>query len=158
MRVSAIFIAALLAAVLVAGCGGSSGSGSSSSGKETSGSPLTKAAFIKKGDTICSKVPIRYHKTLEALEKEAKKGTKLTKSEETVKAAVPPLYEVAEELKKLSPPKGEEQTVEAIIVSLEKGAKGLEEKPESELQGPKSPLAEFQKLAGSYGFEFCSSL
>ena len=40
MRVSAIFIAALLAAVLVAGCGGSSGgsSGSSSSGSETTAS------------------------------------------------------------------------------------------------------------------------
>ncbi len=177
MRVSAILIAAVLVVILAVGCGGSSGSSSESSssggqsGTEGSGEssttssekpqgpPLSKKAYVKEGDAICGGIPTNYNKELEALNKELKKkGQKPTKSEETLKAAVPPIYVAVEEFQQLSPPKGEEQKTEAIIAALEGAAKGLEEKPESELSGPKSPFAEFQKLTKAYGFQFCSSL
>jgi len=58
----------------------------------------------------------------------------------------------------VTPPPGEEQNLEELIASLESAAKGVEEKPTSELSGPKSPFAEFQKLSGEFGFETCEGL
>jgi hypothetical protein len=179
MRLRIVVLSVFATAVLVAGCGGggsSSGGGSTAGGStaantsegktgseegkttEAEGKPLTKAQYIGKGEAICAEVPKRYNQKLSAFEKELKKGQKPTKSEENLNAAVPPLYEAIEEFEQLSPPKGEEQKTEAIIDALESAAKGLEEKPESELSGPKSPFAEFQKLTKAYGLEFCSSL
>lgn len=116
-----------------------------------------KAALIKEGDEVCSKVPQNYANKLKALEK--KNGGKKPSTKETnLKAAVPPLYTAIGEFEKLSAPSGEEETLAAIIAALEAAAKGLEAKPESELSGPKSPFAEFQKLTGEYGFQVCSQL
>jgi hypothetical protein len=181
MRLRIVVLSVFAAAVLVAGCGGggSSSSGGSTGGGSSSGStaantsegttsgseegkegkPLTKAQYIKQGDAICGEIPKSYTQKLQALEKELKKkGQKPTKSEENLTAAVPPLYVAIEEFEQLTPPSGEEQKTEAIIAALENAAKGIEEKPESELSGPKSPFAEFQKLTKAYGLQFCSSL
>jgi len=165
MRVSASFVAVLVFAALIAGCGGGSSSdsgGSTASGEKSekpTGPPLSKKAMIKEGEAICGKIPANYNKKRAALEKELKKkGQKPTKSEENLKAAVPPLFVAVEEFEQLVPPKGDEAEIEAIIKALESAAKGLEEKPESELSGPKSPFNEFQTLTKKYGFEFCSQL
>jgi hypothetical protein len=142
--------------------GDSSTSGDSSSGAEAadSGKPLTKAEFIKRGDAICEAVPQEYSKKLSALEEEAKKSKKPkpSKTESNLNAAVPPLYAAIEALEELAPPQGDEQEAAAIVAALKSAAKGLEEKPESELLGPKSPFAEFQKLTKAYGFKLCSQL
>ena len=117
-----------------------------------------KAALIKEGDKICSKAsPPATTKKLQALEK--KNGGKKPSTKETnLKAAVPPLYTAIEEFEALTAPSGEEAELEAVISSLEAAAKGLEEKPESELTGPKSPFAEFQKVTGEYGMQVCRQL
>jgi hypothetical protein len=132
--------------------------GEAEEGKEGEEKPSpAKAAFIKEGDQVCSTVPQNYNQKLKALEK--KNGGKKPSTQETnLKAAVPPLYTAVEEFEALSAPSGEEAEVEAIIDALEAAAKGLEAKPESELSGPKSPFAEFQKLTGEYGFQVCSQL
>jgi hypothetical protein len=185
MRLKLTFIClALFVAAFAAGCGssGSSGSssgsgatgsstssstgdtsstgGSSSGGEAESGKPLTKAEFIAKGDAICAKVPQEYSAKVEELGEEAKKSKKPKPStaETNTKAAVPPLYVAVGSLEELTPPKGEEQQAEAIVAALESAAKGVEQKPESELSGPKSPFAEFQKLTKAYGFKGCSQL
>lgn len=133
--------------------------GEEESGEESSGKPLSKKAMIKEGDAVCGKIPAGYNEKREALEKELKKkGKKPTKSEENLKAAVPPIYVAIEGFEKLTPPQGDEAEIEAIVKALESAAKGLEEKPESELSGPKSPFNEFQELTKRYGFEFCSQL
>ena len=144
-------IAAVLAIGSVAmGCGSSS---------DSSAAPLTKAAFIKQGDAICEKVPTRYQARLKTLPKEQKsKSPQAKKEEENLKAAVPPLRTATTELEGLSAPTGDEQQAEAIIVALEEGADGIEAKPQSELSGPKSPMAKFQKLTKEYGFKVCSGL
>lgn len=134
------------------------GDGSSQASDDGSGSgPLTKSQFIKQGDAICQKVPTRYRELLQEFEKE-NKGKKPSTAEANLNAAVPPLPEAAEELEGLTPPEGDEQKAEAIIAALEAATKGLEEKPTSELTGPKSPFAEFQKLTREYGFQVCSQL
>jgi hypothetical protein len=141
--------------------GGSSGEGGSNAssgegGSNASSKPLTKKEFLTQGDTICGKVPATYNSKLQKLEKEA--GKPLSKAESNLKAAIPPLPVAAEELAELTPPKGDEQEVEAIVAALEAATKGLEEKPSSELSGPQSPFAEFQKLTGEYGFRVCTEL
>jgi hypothetical protein len=141
------------------GDGGSEdGSGDGDGGGDGGGgAPLSKAAYVKQGDAICEKVPLRFSQTLTTLEKESK-GKKLSPAEANLKAAVPPLYTAAEELEGLTPPSGQEAKAEAIIDALEGAAKGLEAKPTSELSGPKSPFAEFQKLSKEFGFKACSEL
>jgi hypothetical protein len=145
----------ILAAVLAIG---SVATGCGSSG-DSSGPPLTKAAFVKKGDAICEKVPSRYQARLKALPKPQKsKSPKAAEEEGNLKAAVPPLRTASAEFEELSAPKGDEQQAEAIVAALEKGADGLEESPGSELSGTKSPLAAFQRLTKEYGFKVCSEL
>jgi hypothetical protein len=179
MRLKIILGSVLVVAILVAGCGGGGGdtsSGSSgatgattgsSADEETAGgsgdsssSPLSKVVFVKKGDEVCTRVPANYGKLLQTLEKENKANgkAKTSTSEGNLKAAVPPLYTAVEEFEALTPPSGDEQKAEAITDALEAAAKGLEEEPSSELSGPKSPFAEFQKLTGEYGFKACSQL
>lgn len=152
MRLNLTLTSIVLAAALFCGCGGS---GSTDAGSSSSATPLTKAKFIKKGDEICGKVPPSYQAKLAKLEKEKPKPTQ---AETNLKAAVPPLYIAAEELEELGPPSGDEQQIEAIIEALKSAVKGLEANPESELAGPKSPFAEFQKLTKKYGFKGCSQL
>jgi len=138
--------------------------GTSEDGDGTSedgdGGPLTKAAYIKQGDAICEKVPQRYEEAATKLGEEAQKqGKPQPKTPEVnLKAAVPPLYTAIEEFEDLSPPSGEEQQAEEMIDALEAAAKGVEAKPNSELAGPQSPFAEYQKLAREYGFKLCSQL
>jgi hypothetical protein len=187
MRLRITFVCLALAAVIAVGCGSSGGSGSSSGGGggtsatessgattagdsssggdssgsgEVGGAPLTKAEFITKGDAICAKVPEEYAAKVEALEAEAKKEKKPkpTTVEKNSVAAVPPLEVAIASFEEMTPPKGDEQEAEAIIAALESAAKSVEAKPESELSGPKSPFAEFQKLTGIYGFKACIQL
>jgi hypothetical protein len=181
MRLNLTLIVLALAAALAIGCGssGSSGSGSgassgssatdsstassggdSSSGGESNGGAKVKAEFTQEGDAICQRVPTEYGKKAKALEAEAKKSNKPkpSKSETTLKAAVPPLYVAAEAFEELTPPEGDEEEIEAIIAALESAAEGLEAEPEAEFSGTKSPFAEFQKLTKAYGFRSCSQL
>jgi hypothetical protein len=141
--------------------GDTSGGDSSSGGESTdSGVPPTKAEFIKQGEAICAKVPQEYTAAAEELEKETEKNKepKPSKAETNAKAAVPPLFVAIESFEELTPPKGEEEQVEAIISSFQSAAEGLEKKPASEFTGPKSPFAEFQKLTEAYGLKGCSQL
>lgn len=178
MRLSGLLVCVFVAAVVVVGCGSSGSSGGTSAetttaGAESNGSggegsvgdeggsqsgPLTKKAFIKEAEAICQKIPTNFEEKSEALAKSMKKGQEPTPAETKLKAGVPSDYLAVEELEALSPPAGDEQNVEAIIQSLKNAAKGLEENPESEFSGPKSPFAEWQKLTKEYGLSFCSQL
>lgn len=124
------------------------------------GAPLSKAAFVKQGDAICQTVPTTYGELLAELEEERKKKGegKASQAEGNLAAAVPPLHTAVEEFEALTPPNGDEAKAEAIIEALEAAAEGVEAKPTSELSGPKSPFAEFQKLTSEYGFTVCSQL
>lgn len=138
------------------GAGGGNGVSDGGSGS----GPLTKAQFIKQADAICQKVPLKYEEARQKLESEAEsdKKPKPSTAEINLAAAVPPLPEAAKEIEDLTPPTGDEAEAEAIVGALEAAAKGLEEKPNSELTGPKSPFAEFQKLTKAYGLQLCSRL
>lgn len=181
MRWTVLGVCVLVAAISAVGCG-SSGSGSGSSagtsaesttagteanasdegragaeGESKSG-PLSKKAFMKEAEAVCQKIPTTFEEKSEALAKSLKNGQSPTPAEAKLKAGVPTDNLAIEELEALSPPTGDEQEVDAIIQSLEKAVKGLEENPESEFTGPSSPFAEWQKLTKEYGLSFCSQL
>jgi hypothetical protein len=158
-RVLGGFLLAVVLALAAAGCGNASGGtnsaeGTSGGGEVKAEGSLTKASYIKEGDVICANVPTRYQKKLRTLPKAQQK--EVTKS--IPKAAVPPLREAAEELRKLGAPEGDVQEAEEIIAALEKAADGLEAKPKSGFSGPQSSFVEFQKLTKQYGFKICSRL
>lgn len=138
----------------------SAGGTNSSDGADGSSESKERAAFVKQAEDICANVPVRYAALLRKLEaKKIKAGEpKATSAESNAVAAVPPLYEAAEEIDDLTPPSGEEQEVEAIVKTLEEGAEGLEAKPTEPLGGPKSPLGEFEQLTKEYGLSSCNRL
>lgn len=181
MRSKIVLILGAIALIsfAVAGCGGGGDSTSGSTtvskdatpSKETTASKkdrktpksettgdskrMTSSEFRIRMNEACIQVPPSYKEKLKELEKG---GKKLTKAEITLKAAVPPLYDTIGLMESLKPPVNEEQKSEEVISALESAAKGLEAEPESELSGPKSPFAEFQKLTKEYGFETCAGL
>src|SRR3954454_6733723 len=156
-RVLGGLLPAVVLALAAAGCGNASGGATSAEGAggevKAEGS-LTKASYIKKGDVICANVPTRYQKKLRTLPKAQQEEV----SESIPKAAVPPVREAAEELRKLGAPEGDVPEAEEIIAALEKAADGLEAKPKSGFSGPQSSFVEFQKLTKQYGFKICSRL
>jgi hypothetical protein len=174
MRLKIVLIlgAIALLALVAAGCGGGSDSTSgSTASKETTPSEgkskttkgegaagskaLTKTEFKTRINEICIQVPPNYEAELKELEKN---GKKLSKSEKNLKAAVPPLRSAIEQMEGVNPPAGQEETLKTVIAALESAADGLEAKPTSELNGAKSPFAEFQKVTKELGFETCSGL
>jgi hypothetical protein len=168
MRLKLILIAgAIAAAIFVAGCGGGGGStsedttaggGNATTAKSEAGEskPMTKTEFHTRVNEICIEVPRNYEEDLKKLEKGGKKPSK---AESNLKAAVPPLEAAIGEMKEtVTPPPAEEQVLEEVVAALESAAKGLEEKPTSELSGPQSPFAEFQEVTKKSGFETCSGL
>lgn len=185
MRVKVILSLVVMVAVgvILAGCGGSSDSGSSGAetaaestgaegttagangndggeedgGGEEEGSskPLTKTEFSTQVNEICTQVPPTYEEELKKLEQG---GQKPSKAEINLKAAIPPLESAIEQMESLTPPTGEEQTLEEVITTLGAAITGLEEKPTSELSGPQSPFAEFQAVTKKAGLETCAGL
>ncbi len=158
--------AALFAAVLVAivaGCGG--GGSSSSSGGSTSGgeAALTKKQFVAKADGICEAKDEELNKEVEKFVKEegiseSKKPTQDQENELVEKYVVPNIQAQGEEIGDLSPPEGDEETIEKIVTSLEEGAQEAEEDPESITGGNSTnPFETASKEAQAYGMKVCGS-
>jgi len=159
----------LLACLVVASCGGDSDSssgespGGNSSGAVVSGPTLEKAAYVKKGEAICRKVPQNSQPLFEEVQAEQKKkkgkqSEKAAKEELTLKAAMPAIETALEEFKSAGVPKGEEAVATEIVEALEAAEEGLKEDPAKPLFGPKSPFAEFSSLTKKHGFSVCPQL
>jgi hypothetical protein len=161
-----LMLAALLAlAALVAGCGGggsSSGSTSdttSTEGGESSGEAPTKAAFIKEADKICTDDEDELNEEITAFAKE--KG--ISTSEEPSEAlqvelfqelVLPNIAKQAEELAALTPPEGDEATIEDLTDTLSEEVAEAEE--ETGLPGEETLKGATDK-AKAYGFKSCGS-
>ncbi len=179
VKFTLIVLVVMLGALAGYGCGGSGddsgGSGDTTAAKSSNDSgdgttaadgggegdgnsePLAKPQFIRQADAICAKVPQRYNAGIQRVTQE-RNGTAPSIAEGNRLAAIPPLPEAVEELEGLTPPAGDEAKFEAMIAALEDAQKGMEEEPASELSGPESPFAPFQKLTEEYGLRVCSQL
>lgn len=144
-------VAALVAlAALVAGCGG---------GDETTDETvtLTKTEFIKQGDAICKKGNDQSEKEAEEFAEEndftLEKASKEELEDAVAEVLVPSLNLQAEEIDALGAPEGDEDKVEAIVVSLEDAAGEIEDEPGLVFDG--EVLEEPEQLAHDYGFKVC---
>lgn len=146
----AALAALFVLAALVAGCGG---------GDETTDETvtLTKAEFIEQGDAICKKGNDLSEKEAEefaeANDFELGKASKEQLEEAVAEVLVPNLNQQAEELDALGAPEGDEDKVEAIVVSLEGAADELEDEPGLIFEG--KALKEPTELAQDYGLKVC---
>jgi hypothetical protein len=127
---------ALLAVVLVAaGCGGGGSSSSSTSGSDTTGGSTTesdsggeaptKATFIKEADKICTDDEDELNEEISAFAKEKGISTKTEPAkglqiELFHNLVLPNIAKQAEELADLTPPEGDEATIEDLTDTLAK--------------------------------------
>jgi len=161
-----LMLAALLAlAALVAGCGGggsSSGSTSDTTSTESSdsgGEAPTKAAFIKEADKICTDDEDELNEEITAFAKEngistteePAEGLQVELFHELV---LPNIARQAEELAALTPPEGDEATIEELTDALSEEVAAAEE--ESGLPGEET-LKGATEMAKAYGFKSCGS-
>lgn len=168
-RAACGIVAAAVLVVLV-GCGGGSGAGTTGADGETggtgtrstaaadgSGTAPAKAAFIKELDAVCEAIPNEYEKKRQALLRGPEKSN-ATPTRINAVAAVPPIFTAVEAMEELTPPRGDEAEVEAMVDALEAAGKSLEKEPGLRLSGPESPYAEFVALTAKYGTKFCNRL
>jgi hypothetical protein len=167
MRKLAVALFAVLAiAVIAAGCGGggdstAAESEAASGGSESGGAAPSKAAFIKEGDSVCSKAELQLSKEIIAFAKE--NGIDIEGEEEPTKDQQTEMYEQivlpniagqAERLEALTPPKGDEETVEDITSTLTREVEEAEEHPDDLGE---DPLKEASAKAQAYGLTSCGS-
>jgi hypothetical protein len=130
-----------------AGCGGGTAS------KEAP----TKGAFISEADAICRHADERQ---LSAIESYAKKHdlsglTRARQASLAVAVELPAIRAEAKELRKLTPPDGEEDQVQAIVKGIEEAADEGEAHPFTMGTGPTNAFIEVNRLAKHYGFKGC---
>ncbi|MEJ7750525.1 MAG: hypothetical protein WKF32_03635 [Thermoleophilaceae bacterium] len=137
-------LVALLAAAGAAGCGGDE--------------PLSKAAYIEKGDAICKKSDAKVGKAAEKAFADLGENEMPTEKqlapfvEDTLK---PEVESQISELRDLSPPKADEDKLNKIYDDVESGLAKIEDNPKILLEEGNDPLEEPNKAAQDYGFKVC---
>ena len=137
---------ALVAAGAGAGCGGDD--------EEA----LSKAEFIEQGDAICEKAAAEGEK--QADEMFADLGSNEEPSEEQLTTFVedvlkPNIEGQLSDLRDLTPPEEDEETINAVYEQVETGLAKLEDDPKSILSD-EDPLSDANQAAEDYGFKECS--
>jgi hypothetical protein len=163
-KIAAALVALLAMAAVVAGCGGGGSSSSSTGGGSTeahSGSAApSKAAFIKEGDEICTDDESELNQEIEAFAKE--NGIDISKDELSTdqetelfqEVVLPNIAKQGEELAELTPPEGDEETIEELTDAL---TSEVEEAEEAGGKPADDTLAGATKMAKAYGFKSCGS-
>jgi hypothetical protein len=161
---AAAFLALFAIALMATGCGGGGSSSGSTSGGSTEadsgGAAPTKAAFIKEADQVCTKAENELTEEVEAFAKEnnipignGKEPDEAQQTEIFQQVILPNIGKQGEELAALTPPEGDESTIDELTATLE------EEVAQAEAEGGlgKNALAGATKLARAYGFKSCGS-
>ena len=140
------FVALLFAlAALIAGCGGDDeGSGS--------GEPLTKAEFLEQGNAICAEGNEAINAAAGDLNQNSPPEEIQAFASETL---VPEVQNQIDGLRGLSPPEGDEATVEAILDAAQEANDQVEEDP-SAITSNEDPFNEANDLASEYGLQECA--
>ncbi len=179
MNARAIFIliAALVVAAIAVGCGGddeesegassaetaaatadSGSEGDESQGGDSSGStepPIAtssrpKPIFVRKAEEICSRAEARiFNPQDETLsQQEIEEAT-------IVEGLIPALEGVADGIRRLGAPVGDEAEVEGIVVAFQEAADGIKERGASSFPQAEKFLPPTAKLAKEYGLKRC---
>jgi hypothetical protein len=133
-------------ALVVAGCGG---------GGSSSTTALTKAQYLKQANAICKKGQQEREAAVNELAEEIKPGAEVGELPKAglVKAIIPPLGNMVDELAALPAPEGDEEQVEEIVEAYEKPVEEIEEDESVAFKG--GVFQEADKKALKYGIEDC---
>jgi len=165
-RLAAALVALVALVAVVAGCGG--GSSSSTGGDATSGDSTeadsggaapTKAVFIKEADKVCADAENELAEDVTEFAKEHNiplENSEPSEAQQTElfqEVVLPNIARQGEELAALTPPEGDEETIEDLTSTLE------DEVTEAEEEGGVSDtaLSGATKKAKAYGFKTCGS-
>jgi hypothetical protein len=166
MRKLVLTLIAVLALVaVVAGCGGGGSSSSSTTSTDggstdAGGEAPTKAVFIKEADAICGEDEDELVEEVEDFAEE--KGIEIKKEEPSKdlqaelfrEVVLPNIGRQAEDIAALTPPEGDEETIEELTDTLSSEVAEAEEEGGVPAQ---DTLAGATKQAKAYGFKVCGS-
>lgn len=130
--------------IVAAGCGG---------GGEGGPAPLSNDAFITKADKICAAGLVQLQDQVQATFGN-QPPTEAEVTDFTTSDTAPLLATQIESLRALTPPEGDEETVNEIWDAMDEGLKTIQDDPASVLADPE-PMAAALELARSYGFRSC---
>jgi ABC-type glycerol-3-phosphate transport system substrate-binding protein len=157
-----MLIAASALVALVAGCGGggsSSGSGTDSTSSDGGGEAPTKAVFIKEADKVCREDEKELVEEVKTFAKEngisLKKEPSAAEQGELFRSVIlPNIARQAEGIAALTPPEGDEGTIEDLTDTLSSEVAAAEEESGAPAD---DTLKGATKKAKAYGFKTCGS-
>jgi hypothetical protein len=153
-RVIALLAALAALALIVAGCGGGSDSTESTSS-------LTKAEFVKKGNTLCAKGSKEIEEGFEKFGKEhgfskEKEPSKAELEEAVETVLIPKIRKEIESIRALGTPAEEGAEAEAVLDAAEEALEKGEEDPNLMLKEESAgPFAKANELAREFGLSKC---
>jgi hypothetical protein len=154
-----IALAAVAATLVVAGCGGGGGGDPT----VTTGS-LSKEAFVKKADAICTKGNARLQKGFALYLRKNKKSIIALRHPSKADydgliggVLVPNLEREIKEIRALGAPAGDEERIEAIFTAWEEGIEVAENDPNAVRHSSEAIFGIGSRLAKEYGLEVCGS-
>jgi hypothetical protein len=149
---------AAVVALALAGCGGGGDDTTVTTGS------LSKAAFVKKADAICTKGTERLQKGFGAYLRKNKKSILALRHPSKADyegliggVLIPNLEREIEEIRALGAPSGDEERVEAIFTALEEGIEVAENDPKAVKHSSEAIFGVGSRLAKEYGLEVCGS-
>jgi hypothetical protein len=134
---------AVLAVLVAAGCGGSG-----------SDETVTKADFVRQGNAICGKWQQARTAAFSEINQRFKPPVTQAKREKAILFVLKPYGEALEGLKELDPPAGEEEKVEAMLDTVEKGWAQAKADPASLISSTVA-FKKSNKLFEEYGLKEC---
>lgn len=150
----ALVIGMLGVSLLAAGCGGGDGSDSST------GPAISKVAFIKKADAVCTggnkRMEVGFARFLQE-NKNIRHPTEADYEELVVKVLVPNVSKEIKEIRALGAPDGDEDRVDDFLEALEEGIEAAERDPKVVITNSSVVFGISSRLAKEYGLEVCSS-
>lgn len=141
------FVSVLVLGLVAAGCGSSDNTSSTSAA-----TALTKAEFLKQGNTICKTGTGAINTAAKAL------GQSPTKAQITVfvnDTVIPSVQTQITGLEALTPPVGDEATVAAILAAANDGLAKVKSDPGAITAS--DPFAKANQLSKAYGLTVCGS-
>lgn len=155
-------VAALALIAVVAGCGGggsSSGSSTESTSSDGGGEAPTKAVFINEADKLCGEAEKELVEEVKTFAKEngisLKKEPSAAEQGELFRTVIlPNIGRQAEEIAALTPPEGDEATIEDLTDTLSSEVAAAEEESGAPAD---DTLKGATTKAKAYGFKTCGS-
>jgi hypothetical protein len=142
----------LAVALVVTGCGGDD--------ESSAGPTISKAAFIKKADAICThgnkRMELAFASFLEE-KKNIKHPSKADYEALVGKVLVPNLNQEIKEIRALGAPSGDEDRVDDFLEALEEGIETAERDPKVVISTSNAVFGISSRLAKEYGLEVCST-